>query len=231
MPEKHVDPRRILQHLLKENPSFHGRKNAGAHNYSLDPLVLEWMANNIKEGSTTLETGCGYSTVVLASLACRHTAISPFAEEHRLIDDWCKRQGLPTEQLRFIAQPSQEVVGGLDCRNLDFVLIDGDHAFPVPFIDWYYTADKIREGGYVVVDDTQIATGAILRDFLARDSARWRPVTEIGRTAVFARATQAPVIAGVFWWQQPFCQVPWNPQPTAPPTKKKWWRRGSSAFG
>ena len=22
----------------------------------------------------------------------------------------------------------------------DLVLIDGDHAFPMPFIDWYYTA-------------------------------------------------------------------------------------------
>ena len=74
------DPRQILQQLLKENPFFHGRKNAGAQNYSLDPLVLEWMATNIKEGSTTLETGCGYSTVVLAALACRHTAISPFPE-------------------------------------------------------------------------------------------------------------------------------------------------------
>jgi hypothetical protein len=39
---------------------------------------------------------------------------------------------------------------------LDLVLIDGDHAFPASFIDWYYTAEQVKLGGYVIVDDTNL---------------------------------------------------------------------------
>jgi hypothetical protein len=48
---------------------------------------------------------------------------------------------------------------------LDIVLIDGAHAFPFPFLDWYFTASALKAGGLLVIDDVQIATGTILADF------------------------------------------------------------------
>lgn len=197
----------VLQTLLKERPNFHGREQAGTKNYSIQPNILRWMVNNVPDGAHTLETGCGYSTVVLAALSDKHTVISPFAEEHSVISQWCADHGVSTDHVEFVAGPSQEIVPQLGDDPLDFVLIDGDHAFPAPFIDWYYTADRVREGGYVAVDDTQIPTGKILRDFLLKESGRWDLSTEMGKTAIYTRVTKAPVAKGIIWMHQPYCQI------------------------
>lgn len=199
--------RQVLQQLRKESPYFHGRKQAGTKSFALQPSVLNWIIANITEGAVTLETGCGYSTVLLASLSRHHTVISPFEEEHVLIRTWCHQHGISTDHVEFIAKPSQEIVCTLESRELDFVLIDGDHAFPAPFIDWYYTADKVRAGGYLAVDDTHIPTGKILRDFLAAEAGRWKLTKEIGKTAIFSRSTTEPVALGIEWMEQPFCRL------------------------
>ena len=199
---------RILEALLREDPKFHGRDMAGTQNYAIHPMVLEWMATKLSVGIRTFETGCGYTTILLASLASKHTVISPFPEEHELIRSWCASHGIPTDHVEFIAKPSQEVVPNLPHQPLDFVLIDGDHAFPAPFIDWYYMADMLRVGGHVAVDDTQIPTGGILRQFLLQESGRWSLASELGKTSIFTRVTDLHVAKGVMWDQQPFCRIP-----------------------
>lgn len=198
---------RIVETLLREDPKFHGRDLAGTQNYAIHPTVLEWMATKLPAGINTVETGCGYTTIVLASLATRHTVISPFTEEHDLIKNWCASHGISTEHVEFIAKPSQDVVPNLPHQPLDFILIDGDHAFPAPFIDWYYLADMLRVGGYVAVDDTQIPTGRILREFLLQESGRWSLDSELGKTSIFTRTTELDVAKGIMWNQQPFCRI------------------------
>jgi len=195
----------ILQSLLRERPMFHGRDLAGTQNYAIDPPVLEWMATKLPAGARTVETGCGYTTIVLSAVTRRHTVISPFTEEHDLIKAWCARNGIGTKHVDFIAKPSQEVVPHLSLQDLDFILIDGDHAFPAPFIDWYYLADQLRVGGYVAVDDTQIPTGGILRDFLLQESERWSLSAELGKTSIFRREGAVAVARGIMWNQQPYC--------------------------
>lgn len=201
---------KILETLLREDPKFHGRDLAGTQNYAIHPIVLEWMATKLPRGGRTVETGCGYTTIVLASLASGHTVISPFTEEHDLIRKWCASHGISTDHVEFIAKPSQEVVPNLPFQPLDFVLIDGDHAFPAPFIDWYYLADMLKVGGHVAVDDTQIPTGAILREFLLAESGRWRLDSELGKTSIFTRETDLDVAKGIMWMEQPFCRIQEN---------------------
>ncbi len=142
-----ISPAEVLKILLEERPMFHGRENAGSKNFAIQSEILEWMIGNLPAGAHTLETGCGYSTVILATLSGKHTAIAPFPEEHILIKAWCSEHGIGTDHITFIAEPSQNVIHNLGKDELDFVLIDGDHAFPAPFIDWYYTADRIKVGG------------------------------------------------------------------------------------
>ena len=43
----------------------------------------------------------------------------------------------------------------------------------MPFADWLYCAPRLAVGGVLVVDDTHLWTGAVLRDFLAEDPD-WR---------------------------------------------------------
>jgi hypothetical protein len=89
--------------------------------------------------------------------------------------------------------------------RLDIVIIDGDHSFPIPFIDWYYTADRIKKEGYVVVDDTQIITCRILSDFLSKEKGRWELAHEFGNTLVFRKVTENPVLREIYWLQ-PYCE-------------------------
>lgn len=193
--------------LIKERPRFHGRENAGTEHYAITDEVLHWIFENVKPGGVTLETGCGYSTLVFTMLGGSHTVISPFPQEHLLLKKWCISHNIPIGNTEFIAAISQDVIPGLGKtgeQDLDMVLIDGDHAFPGPFIDWYYTADRVKQGGYVIVDDTQLITGKILRDFLLDDHQRWELEIEMRKTAVFKKIVSEPVARGIPWIKQPY---------------------------
>ena len=187
---------------------------AGLYDWSIGEDVLRWLCSTLRPGWRTLETGCGYSTVIFAAAGCRHTAISPDPLEHRAIVEWCRRHDVRPE-IDFIAGCSQDVVPALGSDPLDLVLIDGDHAFPAPFIDWYYTAERLRPGGALLVDDTQLATGDVLRSFLRCERGRWRHEGDLGKTAVFRRITDQPVIRGLWWGQQPWCAEPVPRRPLA----------------
>ncbi|PKQ46728.1 class I SAM-dependent methyltransferase [Confluentibacter flavum] len=202
---------KIIELLYKENPRFHGRENAGSKSYAIKPDVLNWIANNIPAGGNTLETGCGYSTVLLALLSKKHTVISPFPQEHKLIREWCDNLGINNNHVKMIAKISQDVVPSLESDDLDFILIDGDHAFPAPFIDWYYTADKLKVGGILAVDDTHIPTGTILRDFLLKEDTRWHLITDVGTTVFFKRISEDNVAKDIIWVQQKYCKLPKQP--------------------
>lgn len=203
-----ISPTQAIEILNTKKPKFHGREDAGSKNYAIRPKVLEWMNTNIPKNSNTLETGCGYTTVLLAALTKKHIVISPFKEEHNLIQEFCSNNDIPYKHMEMIAKLSQDVVPHLECDPLDFILIDGDHAFPAPFIDWYYTADKLKVGGFLAVDDTQIPTGKILRDFLLMETARWSLVTEIGNTSIFKRIDKNNVAKDIMFLEQPYCKVP-----------------------
>jgi predicted O-methyltransferase YrrM len=200
-----------IQTLLQAQPNFHAVYNdvtlveEDCCNWSIDPTILEWIAQNVKPGFATLETGCGYSSVAFAVAGASHTVLSPIAAEHAAIQRWCAAQSIDLSRVEFLAQASQDVIHSLPQTPLDVVLIDGDHAFPMPLIDWYYTAERVRSGGMVLVDDTQIITGKILKDFLAMETDRWKLVGDFDKTSVFQRITSAPVTRGVWFGMQPYC--------------------------
>jgi predicted O-methyltransferase YrrM len=200
-----------IQTLLQDQPKFHAVYNdvtlveEDCCNWSIDPTILEWIAQNVQPGFATLETGCGYSSVAFAVAGARHTVLSPIAAEHAAIQRWCAAQSIDLSQVEFLAQASQDVIHSLPQTPLDVVLIDGDHAFPMPLIDWYYTAERVKEGGMMLVDDTQIITGKILKDFLAMETDRWKLVGDFDKTSVFQRITSNPVTRGVWFGMQPYC--------------------------
>ena len=66
------------------------------------------------------------------------------------------------------------------------MLIDGAHAFPAPFVDWCYTAEPLKIGGLMIVDDLQLVTPRILADFMRADQ-RWAEVQRDNRFAVYRK--------------------------------------------
>jgi hypothetical protein len=96
-----------------------------------------------------------------------------------------------TDQLTFVHDRSEAALPRLDPTPLDLVLIDGGHGFPTPFVDWQYAGLRLREGGVLIVDDTHLWTGAVLRDFLDAQPG-WEPLERLPmRVAAFRRTSVA----------------------------------------
>ena len=210
----------LLEQLCTEQPKLYvhpagtpdeGREEA----WPLGVEFLRWIIEHLPEQAHTLETGCGYSTLTLAFCGARHIAIAPDYEQHGRIKGWCHDHGIPVDQLTMMDAPSQDVLPTLETGALDLVLIDGCHAFPAPFLDWYYTAEQIRPGGWLIVDDCHIVTGRMLADFLDADSARWQVSLRSFKTIIYQRISSEPVVKGLEWTDQPYCStVLREPSPT-----------------
>jgi predicted O-methyltransferase YrrM len=194
--------------LLAERPLLH-TDDSGPEpvDWALTNPVLRFLADRVADGDRTLETGAGLSTVLLALLGAHHTAVTSVPAEVERITAYCRRRSVPTDRLRIIVGPSQDVLPVLctttpgPSNGLDLVLIDGSHAFPVPFLDWYYTAGLLRVGGLLVVDDTQLWTCGVLRDFLLAEPG-WEPVAELKRTAVLRKTREH--VHDESWVRQPY---------------------------
>lgn len=196
----------VINLLKSKEPKFH-QLQGKPHSWAIRYDVLEWLDVNVKQGMNTLETGAGYSTVVFMSKGANHIAISPAATEHNEIKKFSSENNIPTNKVSFYAQPSQNVLPNLDIQPLDLVLIDGAHAFPFPYIDWYFIGIHVKKGGLIMIDDTQLSTVDILKQFLLSEKGRWKLVDEVGKTAVFEKTSEEMFFPGADWGPQPFTTV------------------------
>jgi predicted O-methyltransferase YrrM len=135
----------------------------------------------------TLETGAGLSTIViLRHGVARHISVTPYAAEFQAIRTYCANVGIDTRAWEPVTAASQDYLPGAKLPGLDLVLIDGAHAFPLPFVDWCYTAEALKTGGLMVVDDLQLATPRILADFMRAD-VKWEELQRDDRFGVYRK--------------------------------------------
>ena len=173
-----------LQQLLEDAPAIHGGAGDDLITHGLLVDALEFIDRELPQGSRTLETGSGYSTILFAMKGAQHTCVVPNQPEIDRILAYCEQRSIDSSGLTFCVQPSERVLPTLDTGRLDLVLIDGSHSFPQVFVDWFYTAEALNVGGHLLVDDVHVWTGRVLRDFLAAEP-EWTVVDELGgRTAV-----------------------------------------------
>lgn len=199
---------RVLAALLEDRPDLHGA--GAAANWQLGPGLLGWLVGEVPLGGRTLETGCGYSTIVLGLVSDHHVAVSPVPAEHDRIRRWCATHDVALDAVELVEAasevhlPAATAAGRLAPGSLDMVLVDGDHAFPVPALDWYHTAPLLKVGGLMVLDDTQIRAVAEVAAFLRQDPARWRLRHRVDDAAVFEK--RVPDVAAHGRWRD----QPWN---------------------
>lgn len=170
----------------------------GTQDWTLQPDVLELIADRVTPGMKTLETGCGASTVAFAAAGAEHVAVTPSRAETERVQAVLDAETLPGT-VRFEIGPSQDLLPG-QTGALGMVLIDGGHGFPLPAVDWLYTAPRLDIGGIVVIDDVELWTGAMLVTFLKEEPGWALQEIRRGRTAIFEKT--APFVLNE-WHRQP----------------------------
>jgi hypothetical protein len=169
------------------------------------------LLGRITAGMHTLETGSGVSTLVFALGGAWHTAISPDADEHAELRAYAGSLGIDMTAVNLVPEPSDGYLPACDLSGLDVVFLDGKHAFPWPIVDWFYTADRLKVGGLMILDDTQLRPVRVLEDFLLADVDRWRFEGKPGgRTSIFRKL--AHPVHDVTWKTHPWT-VRWHPEP------------------
>lgn len=183
----------------------------GGHAAHVLPAVAQFLRDNVYPGFRTLETGAGLSTLIFAERGATHEVVTPSETERDAILEEAAERGIDTSGVQFHIGFSQDILPGLE-GPLDLILIDGGHGFPIPEIDWAYTAPRLRVGGLLLIDDIDLWTGANLVDFLkAEPGWRYRETLD-DRTAIFELTAPAELRE---WTMQPYVRAKsWLPQNT-----------------
>ena len=191
-----------FQQLLENPPLIHKEASGEAISWQLSDEILHYIDRNVGEDSTTVETGAGVSTILFAIKGSYHTSISPCQAQVDRIKAYCQQHQISTEKIDFKVECSEDALPSLNISEIDLVLIDGSHAFPIPFIDWYYTYRKLTVGGKMIIDDTQLWTGLVLKQFLILEPEWKFQKNSPPRSAIF---TKVEKYAGTKWYgQQPY---------------------------
>ena len=190
-----------LEELIAQQPLIHNDRTI---TWGIRPALAEFLDARIGPGAVTLETGAGLSTlVILRKQPRQHTSIQPVADEFAAILEFAEKHGIDTRGFLPVVAPSQQWLPQADLPDLDLVLVDGAHAFPVPFIDWYYSAERLRAGGLMIVDDTHLLTGTILADFMEADP-RWEEVKRDRESHFAIYRKRSHPVHDDDWTRQPY---------------------------
>ncbi|MEN4450257.1 class I SAM-dependent methyltransferase [Mycobacterium sp. SM3041] len=183
----------------------------GGHAGYVLPAVAEFLRSHVRPGFRTLETGAGLSTLIFAERGAMHEVITPSDDERQAILAEAAECGIDTSRVQFHMGFSQDILPKLQ-GPLDLVLIDGGHGFPIPEIDWAYTAPRLRVGGLLLIDDIDLWTGIHLVEFLKAEPG-WQYLESLeDRTAIFELTAPAELRE---WNMQPYVRAKsWLPQNT-----------------
>ncbi|MCU1427034.1 MAG: class SAM-dependent methyltransferase [Actinomycetia bacterium] len=199
----------LIDRLLADPPAVHAMQ-AGD-----DPEIGIWstdrdcyllLAEHAGPDTHTLETGSGVSTVLFAALGARHTCVTPAQAEADRILGYCAEKGIDTSSLTFEIGCSDDVLPRLSGGpSLDLVLIDGNHGYPTPMLDWYYAGSRLRRDGILVLDDIVLPAVAHMCAFLDRDP-RFAADRRTEKWAAYRRVTDGDLRQD--WFEQPFYTAP-----------------------
>lgn len=161
----------IDQHLIIETGT----------SWPLGRESLQCIYDLVKPDSLTMETGIGYSTLVFAERQSHHTVCFPAAEAEHNLKQYAQNINLSMDRVSFQVGYSQitlpHLFSKLDNtfyrRGLDFSLIDGDHAWPIPAMDFYFISHMTKIGGYILFDDMQIRSVRMVTEFI-EPSQHWQ---------------------------------------------------------
>ena len=151
---------------------------------------LRFLASQVASNATTIEVGGGASTVVFASRAKYHYCVNPDRTSNGLIVEFLDANGFDSSRVVFVSAPSDRGLPGLKIDGtIQLALLDGNHSFPFPMLDWHYIDPHLAVGGLLMVDNRSINTVRMLCDFLDRDSS-YRFRIQLAECSVYEKVAQ-----------------------------------------
>ncbi len=200
-----ADRRALIEPFMAGPPQVHAAAAAGVWGATRD--LYEFMADHVESGARTIETGCGTSTALFGAWGCEHLCIVPDPNQEKVIRSYLAERDHLDNLLNFDIRTSDVALPAhMNDGPLDFALIDGCHGFPTAIIDWYYTGSRLRRGGVIVLDDTQLPQVTLgLRTYLA-GSPRWRKVGGTDKWEAWEKLDDDPLAEE--WNAQPFVGKP-----------------------
>jgi predicted O-methyltransferase YrrM len=192
-----------LEELLADPPRVH--PEAPLEVWVSERSLYELLIEEVGHGARTVETGLGISTALLASLGAQHICIVADQAQVDRLRGWGK---VDLSTVTFCVDYSDQVVPTLT-EPLDLAFVDGGHGFPMPIIDWYFTARLLVPGGLMLIDDIQLPHVQYLTRFLDADP-RWMTVARTDHWAAYRRGDHD---VREEWTEQPFVKA--APKPAA----------------
>jgi predicted O-methyltransferase YrrM len=157
---------------------------------------------------SSVETGCGKSTIFLSRIAKRHKV---FCYDDRALGArssvayFTNCPATRLENVETVFGPTQATLPKYDDHAAyDLALIDGPHGYPFPDLEYYFLYPHLKTGAILALDDIHIPTIGRLADFLSEDRM-FEKIEFVGATALFRR-TDAPTFDpfGDGWWEQDY---------------------------
>jgi predicted O-methyltransferase YrrM len=190
------------KHSALRGPTAQNIRNKVPACYGVDPALARFLYDSVSPQSKTLETGSGISTLAFALRQSEHIAVTPSSQEVANIRKYAAANQISLDRVEFVIEPSDQYLPRCEATDLDLVLIDGKHAFPWPILDWFFTADKLKQNGLMILDDLQMSSVSMLGDFL-REDPRWQiERTFERRTLVMKKLSDS--VHDVAWHMQPY---------------------------
>jgi predicted O-methyltransferase YrrM len=178
----------VVRRLRSEGPTF------GAPADRPPSRALEWLVGEIPLGGTSLETGCGWSTIALGLVSDRHIAIAPDPDEHEALRTWAKTHEIALDGVDLVAARSEHHLPVIEVEpeSVDLVLVDGDHAAPLPALDVFHATPLLRAGGLLALERTRLRSVAEVVARLAADTEGWAVRHRVDDAVVLQRRVAGP---------------------------------------
>jgi len=171
--------------------------------------VLVAIAENLPSGDvTTLETGCGKSTIMFSHLSARHYvfAYDDRGAEGSSVDLVQHDPEFKSETITWVFGPTQRTLLHYPFGDVrfDVILLDGPHGYPFPDFEYAILYERLKPGGVLILDDVHIPSIGNMYDLLRED----RMYEEIGVIATTGLLRRTDVVGvpsdGDHWFEQSY---------------------------
>jgi len=165
---------------------------------------LRYISEILTKEDVTIETGGGWTTCVFASYAKKHICVNPDITANELVKRFLEEHDVSIGELVFLNETSDTGLPALDKScEFDVALIDGNHSFPIPILDWHYIDLHLKKGGIFLIDDSNIRSVKVLCEYLSMEKS-YKRVIDIGNMVVYRKIEDNRVWG---WASQEFNKV------------------------